>query len=163
MENEKELFRDWKLLRYSELPNFEIYSDQLIAITERELAPFLIIGNYQNTTKSMINNYVKANIMSKPTKKKYNKDQLVVLIIISMLKTVFSINEIDIGIKKFTVNKNYEEVYDRFCDLMENSLRELFLDEDCKKTNSNDLIEIACRSVASKLYVQYMLNKEVLE
>ncbi|WP_164845573.1 DUF1836 domain-containing protein [Anaerosphaera multitolerans] len=151
------LISNWKLLRYDEMPNFELYSDQLISIAQKQMEPFSIVDSYQNVTSSMVNNYVKAKIMKKPVKKRYDKDQLAILIVISILKTVFSIGEIDEGIKH-AINKNsYEEAYNNFCNLIEMSLKELFLDEFTEKNEFKDPIALACKSVASKLYVQYTL------
>ncbi|SHH02934.1 protein of unknown function [Anaerosphaera aminiphila DSM 21120] len=153
----KDLIQSWNLLRYEEMPSFELYSDQLISIAEEQMKPFSIIDSYQSVTSSMVNNYVKAKIMPKPVKKKYNKDQLTVLLVISMLKTVFSIGEISEGIELALENKSYAEAYDNFCDLMELSLKGLFLEDFSEKNSFKDPIAIACKCVASKLYVQYTL------
>ncbi|RRD95208.1 DUF1836 domain-containing protein [Clostridiales bacterium COT073_COT-073] len=99
---------DMKILRWQEMPNFEIYSDQLITIVNQELA-FMKI----EVTNSMINNYVKHKVMPLPVKKKYGQVHIAYLIMISLLKSTFSMEEI----KQYFQNFPIEKEYDKFCDI----------------------------------------------
>ena len=59
-------------------------------------------------TKSMINNYVKQNVIEKPFKKRYKRFHVSYLIIISTLKRVLSISEISKIInKKFSFTNTF--------------------------------------------------------
>lgn len=55
------------LPRWEELPDFEIYMDQLITIVSQYVAIFQDKEGSM-ITASMINNYVKAKIMPRPSK-----------------------------------------------------------------------------------------------
>ncbi|MDO4766465.1 MAG: DUF1836 domain-containing protein [Eubacteriales bacterium] len=99
-----------RLIHWQEMPAFEIYSDQLITIVNRELS-FMNI----EVTNSMVNNYVKHKVMPLPIKKKYNQIHIAYLIMISLLKSAFSMEEI----KHFFQTCPVEQGYDRFCDIFQ--------------------------------------------
>lgn len=99
-----------KLLRWQEMPDFDIYSDQLITIVNQQLA---FCG--QEVTNSMINNYVKQKVMPLPVKKKYHKLHISRLIIISLLKSAYSLEEINQYINLYP----NEIDYDCFCNHFE--------------------------------------------
>ena len=78
--------------RYEELPDLDIYMDQVLQLINRYLA---IIQDYTNEpimTKTMINNYVKHGIVHAPRKRKYTKEHLAYLIVIGFMKQVYSMN-----------------------------------------------------------------------
>ena len=67
------------LPKWEELPDIELYMDQVIALTNRYL------GNRTKEkmlTSSMVNNYVKMKVMRAPVKKKYTRVHLIYLIVI---------------------------------------------------------------------------------
>ena len=74
----------------------------------------------------MINNYVKQGIMPAPTKKKYNRQHIAYLIVICVLKQVYSIS--DIG-KLIALTIQYFELskaYNRFCANLEVYIKNVF-------------------------------------
>lgn len=150
------------MTKYEDLPSFDLYVDQLIQIVYDELKPFFSLSNNQKLTPSMVNNYVKSKVMEKPIKKKYNKDQLATLILITSLKSVFSIDEIDTAIKYIIDNSDFKNCYNKFCSCLESSLKELFLDETqetlISKTKDKDSIHIIVKAIISKLYIQLKLE-----
>lgn len=73
---------------WEELPQFDLYMDQVIVLLGQYLAPDQTDDKF--ITASMINNYVKLKIMPAPIKKKYNKFHLAYLIIICSLKQTLS-------------------------------------------------------------------------
>ena len=60
--------------RWNELPEIELYIDQVIYILESNLSIFNKHSDTPLITSSMINNYVKQHILKPPTKKKYNRE-----------------------------------------------------------------------------------------
>lgn len=78
---------DYRLPRWSELPGFDIYMDQLITLVRQYLAP-LFDEEDAIITSSMINNYVKAGLIPKPEKKRYHAQHIASLIAITLLKQV---------------------------------------------------------------------------
>lgn len=99
-----------KLMRWQEMPDFEIYSDQLLTIVNQQLSFFPI-----EVTNSMVNNYVKQKVMPLPVKKKYQKTHIAMLIVLSLLKTAFSLDEINQYFQNYTAATDY----DRFCERLE--------------------------------------------
>ena len=60
--------------RWNELPNVDLYLDQVVTFINSSLSEFLYSsqdkGDNQILTKTMINNYVKNNLIDAPIKKK---------------------------------------------------------------------------------------------
>lgn len=97
------------LSSYNEIPNFGVYSDQVQTIVQMNLN--LVSEKNEALTGSMINNYVKNGMIEKPKDKKYFRDQLAKLIVITYLKEVFSLDEIKKIISTFD---STEELYNNF-------------------------------------------------
>ena len=69
---------DWEMI-----PDFGLYMDQLVTYVART---FPGISGRLDLTSSMINNYVKAGLIDKPTGKKYSREALAQLLMISLMK-----------------------------------------------------------------------------
>ena len=72
-----------RLPDWEKLPDFGMYMDQMITFVNRS---FPGTEGRHNLTASMINNYVKAGIIDKPSGKKYSRDALAQLLMIVQLK-----------------------------------------------------------------------------
>ena len=72
------LLPDWETL-----PDFGLYKDQMISLINRSLPG---VSGQLDLTSSMINNYVKAGLIDKPTGKKYSREALAQLLMISLMK-----------------------------------------------------------------------------
>lgn len=94
-----------------EIPNINLYMDQLLEFYELTLGPLRRTGEENVFTKTMINNYVKSNLVSPPVKKKYSKNAIEDLIIIYHLKKSFSIQDISYILTALKTNGHY---YDQF-------------------------------------------------
>ena len=62
---------------WSALPDIGLYMDQVMTLMERLFGSAPGAGGI---TKSMVNNYVKAGLIRRPSGKKYDRDQLAQLI-----------------------------------------------------------------------------------
>ena len=86
--------------RWNELPNIDLYLDQVVNLINSTLSPYIFLNNdtkkenIQVLTKTMINNYAKAKLFPSPHKKKYSKSHIILLILIYHIKTVLTINDI---------------------------------------------------------------------
>ena len=56
--------------RWDELPDFDLYIDQMIQIVVDQLEDFSLFYEDTILSKSMVNNYVKNNLLPPPEKKK---------------------------------------------------------------------------------------------
>ena len=164
-ENLEDLVSKIHIPRWNELPEIDLYLDQVVNYLEKYLSKYNVNKDDKVITKTMINNYVKQGIMPAPEKKKYNRTHLVYLMVICVLKQVYSIN--DIG-KLISLTIQYFEIskaYNRFCTNLELSIKNVFTRKEIpnveKMTEEQYLLKNVVQSVADKLYVEMkFLNKE---
>ena len=64
---------EYKIPRYNELPDFDLYMEQLIELLDKYLNIFRIPGAEKMITATMVNNYVKQKVIPPPRNKKYSK------------------------------------------------------------------------------------------
>lgn len=86
--------KDIDYVKPEEIPNIDLYMDQVTTFIESQLAPSNHRKDGKILTKTMINNYAKNNLLPPPEKKKYNKDHMLTLIFIYYLKNIMSISDI---------------------------------------------------------------------
>ena len=165
--------KELKLPRYKDLPDFGIYSEQLVEIVNKALEAMFDKDN--KLTKSMVNNYVKHKIMTSPIKKRYFRNHIVYCIVITVFKNNLSIAEIDGGILHELKKSSIEESYNYFCDKIESVMRLIIdiLDKqdnpDTKMTATIDVdldkrngLTLAIVSVCTKVITQKLLEYELL-
>jgi hypothetical protein len=116
-----------KLTLWDDLPDFAIYSDQMLQIVSDEIS-FMQNGDEKLLTKSMVNNYVKWGMMPKPVKKKYEKMHIAYVIVITILKQILPISKIKDGIQlQVELQGNEKTAYNSFCEAFEESMRKVFV------------------------------------
>lgn len=82
------------LPEWGELPELDLYMDQVVLLLSRYLAPMSQNAEERAITASTINNYVRLKILPPPVKKKYSRCHLACLIILCTLKPCLSIASI---------------------------------------------------------------------
>lgn len=165
--------KELKFPRYKDLPDFGIYSEQLVEIVNKALEAMFDKDN--KLTKSMVNNYVKHKIMPSPIKKRYFRNHIVYCIVITVFKNNLSIAEIDGGILHELKKSSIEESYNYFCDKIESVMRLIIDildkqdDPDTKMTATIDVdldkrngLTLAIVSVCTKVITQKLLEYELL-
>lgn len=88
-----EKFSAHTLPRWEDLPEIDLYMDQVIALMRKYLSIFEEEGE-KMLTPAMVNNYVKMGAVPPPVKKKYSKEHLYVLTFIYYFKNLLSISDI---------------------------------------------------------------------
>lgn len=81
-------------IRPEDIPNIELYMDQVTTFMENQLASTKRTEDDKIMTKTMINNYTKNKLLPPPDKKKYSKDHMFLLIFIYYYKSIMSIADI---------------------------------------------------------------------
>ena len=114
---------DFKPPRWEQIPALGLYMDQVITVIDQALSPMIGFNEEPIITPSMINNYVKLGMVRKPEKKKYSREHIASLIVITILKQSASIGNIRLGIDTALKNSSMSEIYDSFCDYVERSVR----------------------------------------
>ena len=150
--------------RWEELPTFELYIDQVITLIEGYLSPLFGPGE-TIITSAMINNYAKMHITPKAIKKRYGKAHLAYLIAITLLKQIYSIQEVMLGIQYQAEISGLKGAYNQFCEEMETALNTVHISLVAEKadfynvtmTKENTAIKLAATSLAGKLVSRKML------
>lgn len=114
----KEL-ESFRLPHWEELPDLELYMDQVKTLVDRYLSPVIQGKKHPMLTSSMVNNYVKLGLVPAPIKKRYNKEHVAFLIAITTLKQVLTIPEIKQGILFQGKTIGIREAYNLFCEEQE--------------------------------------------
>lgn len=118
------IFSDFHMPRWDDLPEIDLYMDQVISVTDKYLGAFSASGE-PVLTPSMINNYVKNRVIPPPEKKKYKREHLAKLLVICVLKPTMEISAIadimQISEKLYGTQKmldTFSEMYEkRLCSL----------------------------------------------
>ncbi len=90
----KTLLNTIKILSPEDIPNIDLYMDQVTTFMEEHLGCFKRFEDDKILTKTMINNYAKNDLLPPPEKKKYSKDHVLILTFIYYFKSFLSINDI---------------------------------------------------------------------
>ncbi len=116
MTNEKNIqnwmksLKNYSIPTWNELPNLDLYMDQVITLMEEYLSAYKTPVD-KLITPSMINNYVKLGVIPKPYKKRYCRIHLAYLIMVCSLKQIMPISEVQ---KLLPLTLSEEEVEQAF-------------------------------------------------
>ncbi|WP_051280568.1 DUF1836 domain-containing protein [Anaerovorax odorimutans] len=118
-------------------PDMDLYMDQVSNFMNKKLEIYKRNEKDKVLTKTMINNYVKHNLLPRTKNKKYNKDHLIILTLIYYLKNTFQMGEIEMLMKP--IIDNYNSEFDDKIDL------ELLYKSivDVQKDNENEMAKSA--------------------
>ena len=162
---ENDINKKFHMPRWNELPDIDLYLDQVFNYLDRYIKQYVVTKEEKIITKTMINNYVKLGIMPAPEKKKYSRTHIAYLLVICVLKQVYSINDIKKLINLTIENYEISKAYNRFCANLEISIKQVFTRKRYyyseKMTEEHYLLKNVIQSFANKLYVEMtFLNKE---
>lgn len=165
MVTDKNTILSYHLPRWKELPELDLYMDQIICIIDRYLNIFAPEDPEDKLmTPTMINNYVKQRVVTPPVSKKYDRPKVAFFLILALLKRVMSISELA-QLKKYVLDAySQEEAYDIFCVEIEASISCVFggksnalpvVSDD--KISHHSAIRAASMAFANKFYIQTLL------
>ena len=137
-------------IRPSELPDIDLYMDQVTTFMERRLQDKKRYDSDKILTKTMINNYAKNDLLPPPVKKKYSKDHMLLLVFIYYFKSILSISDIQkilgpITEKYFSKEQSldleslYEEVFSLEEDAIENCRKDILTKFNRSKETFRDV------------------------
>lgn len=138
---------------YAELPSLNLYMDQVID----EVNQFLVPLTGTKITKSMINSYVKQGLVERPEKKRYSKQHLAEILVVSLMKPILSLDTIKKAIKIAVKMDPVNIAYDQFIRAF---------NEELSKTQTHQLKAVdyqhmAIRSLLYKLLVEDLVNQNL--
>ena len=166
--NNKTFIENLHIPRWEELPNINLFLEQVVTLINNTLEPYLFLETTTKEesellTKTMINNYVKHEIIEAPVKKQYSKSQVAKLFAICVLKQVYSMQDIK-KLIKMALKSEIQVSYNKFCDLFEEALHCAYNKKDfIDKTSTNEyqyLLKTVLLSCSYKIYSKNIVNIE---
>lgn len=158
---------DLHIPRFDELPNIPLYKDQVIIYVENALKVIHTDSNEKLLTPTMLNNYVKQKVISPPQNKKYTQKHLAYLIVVCILKHVYSLNEICELISVQISTCPIDQAYDYFCVELEGALNSIFTTRDFSAPNSaitytkeSEIVRSSVLSFAHKIFILKFLEEK---
>ena len=111
-------------LRAEEIPSIDLYMDQITSLVADKAQEGSPRHRDRVLTKTMINNYSKDGLISPIKGKKYDKEQILQMLLVYSMKNTLSIGEIKRVLQNVYSLDNYdetmlEEVYARFLKIKE--------------------------------------------
>ncbi|MGG3470787.1 DUF1836 domain-containing protein [Neobacillus pocheonensis] len=134
-------------LTLEEIPNIDLYMDQVIQLFENKFAESKRNEEEKVLTKTMINNYAKGKLIFPIKNKKYSKEHLILISLIYQLKGALSINDIKVmlaGINKRIINEeiDVDSFYNSYLHLTSKNVRDFKMDmEDRVKEVKEELVD----------------------
>jgi hypothetical protein len=113
MEKIKEILEQLGLetnLSLDEIPNIDLYMDQVIQLFENKFADSKRNDEEKVLTKTMINNYAKGKLIFPIKNKKYSKEHLILMSLIYQLKGALSINDIQVTLDELNKRIMKEDI-----------------------------------------------------
>ena len=106
------------LLSWEELPAVPVYMEQLLQLVNETIQPLGLPA----VTKTMINSYVKQHFFSRQVGHRYTRNQIVAVLVVSILKTDFSLPVISKAILQIRDSRQIEPRYQQFRQAFESTL-----------------------------------------
>lgn len=156
MDNLKKMLENWlnelnhfSYKDYEELPDIELYMDQVVTFLEKQLNIFQTSSLDKQITSSMINNYVKGEVIPAPISKKYNREHLASIEEVMSLKQVLTIAEVkQILDEHFKSAESKSEAFNQFNkannEHLDQTINEAFKGlNDIDDNDTNALVNLA--------------------
>lgn len=159
---------EFHIPRWNELPNIDLFLEQVVTLINASLKPYIFFGDDNKEdnellTKTMINNYVKHGIIEPPVKKQYSKSQVAKLFAICVLKQVYSMGDIK-TLLSMALRSDIQISYDKFCSLFEQALDCAYNKKDYIDNSSTNeyqyLLKAVLLSCSYKIYSKNIVSLE---
>lgn len=150
-------FLDFKMIDGETIPKIPLYMDQVTGYLDEIFDDLKRNSEEKILTKTMINNYVKAQIIKNPEKKKYKAHQIKTLMMIYMLKNTVQIQEIDTLLKQEEDMENLFEKVVRFDREARASLKESL--ENNEHETLDLILMLLLSSNIQKKYAELLLDQ----
>ncbi|MEG1758068.1 MAG: DUF1836 domain-containing protein [Oscillospiraceae bacterium] len=142
---------------YDKFPDIELYMDQVLSYLERGSVSS---REGDKLTAAMINNYIKDDLVPRAKLKRYSRDHLASLTIVSRLKQVLSVKDMILLLREDMREKSTSEYYANFLSLLDSSL--LQLSDECAKIKDDTIsaaaLRLAVASYVNKVACEYLID-----
>lgn len=149
-----------KLPVWADFPDLEIYMDQLVNLGNRYLSDLTT----NLITPAMVNSYVKKGLISRPVKKKYQQQHLAELLMVSLFKTVYSLDMVNQLILLIFDQDESQAAYEQFATLFNEELQLIVTKKPADQvlTSDNSLTKVERYSIRAVIY-QLLGQQEILK
>lgn len=137
----------FRLPAYGEIPDVGLYLEQVTRFINQSLEDFPDM----QATPSMISNYVKLKMVSRPVKKMYSREQIASLLFIVLAKTVLSMDNIRKVFAMMGEEAGMEAGYEYFRKCMEAAL--VSFSEEKSASGKRNMLDYTASAVAYKMYL----------
>lgn len=144
----------WELL-----PDIELYMDQLLSYVNRQVSPIM---RDQELTKSMVNNYIKQQIIPRPNGKRYTRQHIAELSYILILKEILPIQQCKELFEQLKISDQVEASYEKFQTLLDHILSDVaeqFTEIDPDQIGT-EALRFALISYATRRVALHLINQE---
>ena len=155
----------FKFPRWDELPEMDLYMDQVITYLYEHLKQ-TYYNEEKFITNAMINNYVKTEMVPRPLKKHYTRYHIAYFMIVTITKRAYSLNQISELIYMQTSMQHSDVVraYNLFMDRFEKSLNAcfekrplpVFPHDNFQQNVMNEVIQC----LVTKIHTEYILSQK---
>lgn len=110
----QQYMESFRLPRWEELPDMELYMDQVVSLVNRYLE--LIPHDEKNPvlTASAVNNYVRLKVMPAPERKRYGRRHLACVILICAMKQSMALSDIQKILPRDATDEQMQRMYNEF-------------------------------------------------
>lgn len=161
MERVKHILEEKRPAKWEEIPDIDLYMDQILSYMARQHVGLELD---ENLTSAMINNYIKKDLLPRAKGKKYNREHIVYLTAICLLKQVLSVTDTGKLLKTQIEERSQEEIrgfYDKYTKAMDEEFKKVsedFGQSQDKQALSDTALRLAISSYAQKLACQQILE-----
>ncbi|MGI5900096.1 MAG: DUF1836 domain-containing protein [Christensenellales bacterium] len=158
LEQLRELLTSQRPTPWNSLPDLELYMDQVLTYMPRQYGAS---RKEERLTSSMVNNYIKEGLLPRANGKKYSKEHLAYLTVISMLKQVLSVKDTGFLVGQLASDVGPEEFYQRFASALDAEMSDtagLIPDELSREKLTEAAMKLAVESYVSKLACERLLD-----
>jgi hypothetical protein len=153
----KDKIVEFKLIEKEDIPRIPLYMDQVTGYLDELFAPIKRHDEEKSLTKTMINNYVKAGLISNPQKKKYGQEQIMQLIMIYLLKNTIQIQEIDTILKsesdKTALFNDFRKHFDEASDKLKQDT-----EKNADLNKRDQILSLLISSSIQKKYAEMLID-----
>ncbi len=144
--------------RYDDFPDIELYMDQVLTYLSRET---ITLRKEDKLTSAMVNNYIKDGILPRTKGKKYSREHLVYLMIITRFKQILSVKDTGKLLANDMRDMQIDKYYDEFMEML--SVASDSLIDSVKAQESDSVSRVALRlatvSYVNKIACEFLIDK----
>jgi len=133
---------------FDNLPDIDLYMEQMMNFLDKQLYIFQTSIDDKQITPSMINNYVKGEVIPAPVSKKYSKEHIAIIEEVCSLKKVLSLDEIKQVIQTTYKDNDAKETYNHFNMINTTKIQDIVNDTFKALNDIDDNDELGLTNIA---------------